>query len=266
MIDLHKMRHPADGRVHLSELRGHAHCPAMVAYNVQHARDVTRPMLVGGIADCLVFATGKGHALFPGARRSGKEWDQFKADNPGKYLCIQSELDDATGAARAVLANPVARKLLDGAEYQKALQWEAYGLPCASGIEGERGGFDIIGAKHWRTGRPYIADLKVTADVEPRAFSRHARKMHWPVQGRWFLGAAHAKGLPAEDFYLIGVRATPPHLVTVLRVPERELEIGGRLLTLWTERHLACEAAGVWPEYVMDETDMIEEGAVEFEE
>ncbi len=266
MMDLHKMRHPADGRVHLSELRGHAHCPAMVAFNVQHARELTRPMLVGGIADSLVFSSGKGHVLYPGPRRSGKEWEAFKAANPGKYLCIQSELDDATGAAEAVLANPIARKLLKGAEYQMALQWDAYGLPCASGIEGERGGFDVIGKRHYKTGRPYIADLKVTADTEPLAFSRHARKMHWPVQGKWFIDGAHAKNLEAESFHLIGVRATPPHLVTVLRVTPHELEIGGRLLTLWTERHRACEAAGVWPEYCQDEVDMIEDGAVEFEE
>jgi hypothetical protein len=259
------MRHPADGRLHFSELKAHAECPRMVVHACSEARDLTRAMLVGGITDSLVFASGRGHALYPGPRRAGKEWDEFKVANPGKYLCIQSELDEAVGAAQAVLAHPVARDLLDGAEFQRVARWEAYGLPCASGIAGERGGFDAIHLSHKRR-RPFIADLKTTVDTEPRAFSRHAESMLWHAQGRWFLDGAHALDIDVHDFYLIGVRSKPPHIVTVLQVPARALDIGGMMITKWTERHKACEAAGEWPEYVQDVTEMTLRDDVLFDE
>lgn len=245
------MRHPADGRIHFSELKQHAKSPAHVRLACERARDMTRPMVVGSITDDMVFSGGRNVALYPGKVRNGKEWEAFKAANPGKTLCIQSELDDAMGAAEAVLRDPVAARYLDGCEFQRVMQWEAYGLQCAAGIAGERGGFDAL-----HTGKEYIADLKITSDTEPDALSRHAWNMLWHVQGAWYLDGARALAIRARRFVLICAEANPPHNVTVLEVPDALIENGRKSLTHWTERHRACEAAGTWPGYVQAPVEM----------
>src|ERR1700744_2459353 len=140
------MRHPTDGRVHFSELKEMRKSPKHFANACRKARDMSRPMMIGALADCLVFGQ-RGYAIYPGPTRRGKEWDAFKEVNAGKFLPIQSEIDDAKGAADAVLADPFALSLINspGAEMQLCAQWEAYGLQMAAGIPGERGGFDLVG-------------------------------------------------------------------------------------------------------------------------
>lgn len=248
------MRHPIDGRCHFSEIKKHAQSPAHVKLACTVPLEISRPMLIGGIADSLVFEHGKSHAIYPG-RRIGKEWEAFKAANPDRYLCIQSEYDDAEGAALAVLADPVAREVLAGCHTQQVMQWEAYGLPCAAGIKGQRGGFDAYHPEHL-----YLADLKVTACTEPEQLSRHVLNMNWHTQLAWYQYGARMLGISIQECKLIAVEAQPPHNVTVLRIPESWLQHGEKLLTMWTDKHRACELADAWPGYVQSEIDAIDPG------
>lgn len=255
------MRHHVDGRLHLSELKAMDACPALYKYACEHARTMTRPMVVGAIADSIVFGN-KGYAIYPGKVRNGREWDAFREANTGKTICLQSEYDDAAGAAQAVLADPVAAPLLAGCEFQRVIQWESMGVPCASGIRGERGGIDAI---NLRTGAIY--DLKITADVEPEALAKHAWRMWWHAQGAWLVdgwnsGAGWVENakpfMPRSSaFSLICVRSSPPHLVTVLNVPPDILDEGRRSIRLWMERYVACEAVNEWPSYTQTPIDMI---------
>lgn len=249
------LRHATDGRVHFSELSQHRFSAAHAFLAFEQTRKPSRPMIVGSIADDLVFRGGSNVAIYPGPTRRGKEWDAFQAGNAGKYLPIQSEYDEAKGAADALLASPVAREYLEGAEYQRVGQWEAYGLPCATGIDGQRGGFDILHVKP-RGRAPFVADMKTTASTDPETFSRHAWKMMWHAQGAWLLDGARAMGLDVQDFYLIGVESSPPHNVTVLQVPTAILDMGRRSIVKWAERHRACEASGTWPQYVQSVVEM----------
>ena len=94
------MRHPTDNRVHFSELKQMARSPAHYAHACEHAKDPSRAMTVGAVGDAIVFGTPDRIAIYPGPTRRGKEWDAFKALNPGKTIAIQSEVDDATGRPR----------------------------------------------------------------------------------------------------------------------------------------------------------------------
>ena len=279
--DGHPMRHPLDGRVHLSELRMHARSPAHVRLACTEARELTDPMVIGGVADSIVFGQ-RGYTVYPGKARVGKEWELFKAEHPGQYLPNATLAHKAEGAARAVLADPVASSFLDGCEFQRVVQWDAHGLPCASGIAGERGGIDAYhaacphtvwldsmpgrcancgvwegdtdGIKRRRQG--YTLDLKVTSDVEPRALQRQAWRMHWIAQGAWLLGACEALQMPATVHGLVAVEAAPPHCVTVMWLTEASLEVGRRQVAGWCERHRQCEAAGQWPGYVQSAVEL----------
>lgn len=250
------MRHPADGRLHFSELKEHRFSAAHVKLACETAREVTRPMRVGYVTDRLVFAgpMGGGFVVYEGERR-GNAWKDFQAKHQATCIVTAPEYAEASAAAEAVLKDPRAMALIEGAEVQRVAKWEAYGLPCASGIEGERGGFDILNLNP--KGRaPYIGDLKVTRSAAPHDLARQAWSQLWHAQGAWYLDGAEALGWRVPDFVLIAVESTPPHCVTVARVPAQLLELGRRSLVLWTETHRACEAAGEWPGYVQTEIEL----------
>ena len=248
------MRHPVDGRLHFSELKAHAKSPAHVKLAVEGARTLTRSMLVGGIADSMVFEHGEGHALYEGKRDPrSKDWLAFKEANAGRYLCIASELEEAMGAANAVLQDPVATEVLAGCDFQQVMQWDAFGLPCAAGVKGQRGGFDAL---HRAKGE--LNDLKVTSCTEPEALSRHALNQLWHAQMAWYRWGARSLGQTINVCRLVCVESSPPHNVTVLRLPESGLVIGEKLITAWCDRHRACECAGAWPGYVQEEIEAID--------
>lgn len=260
------MRHPADGRLHFSELKEHRHSPAHVKLACETAREVTRDMRVGFVCDRLVFSgpMGGGFVVYEGERR-GNAWKDFQARHPGTCIVTAPEYADASAAAEAVLRDPVALSLIDGAEVQRVVRWEAYGLPCASGIEGERGGFDILNCRP-AIRAPYIADLKCTRSAQPDDLSKQAWSQLWHAQGAWYLDAARALHLPADDFYIIAVESSRPHCVTVAKVPKMLLEQGRKSLILWTDAHRACEAANAWPGYVQAEIELEVPGWLTLEE
>ena len=116
-----------------------------------------------------MFGTEDKLALYTGKVRNGREFESFRRDCPGKTIVIQSEYDEGLASARALLGDPVAGPIIRRLQHQVVLQWEYDGVPCASGIEGERGGIDCLDRE---TGT--IWDVKSTNDVEPQALSRHA--------------------------------------------------------------------------------------------
>ena len=260
------MRHPTDNRVHISELKAMSRSPAHYRLACESAREVTRPMTVGAVADAMVFGD-RGYAVYPGKVRNGKEWEAWSAANAGKFQCIGSEYEDAKRVATAVLTDPIARQLLAGGEYQRTIQWEAYGLPMAAGLEGQRGGIDLIGYHQPHKagikcvhdmptmpcdlgdGEPFLGDMKITSSTEPSEFARHAWKMLWHCQGAAYLDAANAHGINARRFYLLGAEAGSG-VVTVLPVSPAAIEAGRKSLHRWAEMLRQCEREDRWPGYV----------------
>ena len=266
------MKHPTDNRVHFSELKQLARSPAHYAHACLHARDPSRAMTVGSVGDAIVFGTPERIAIYPGATRRGKEWDAFKAAHPNKTIAIQSEVDDATGAAEAILRDPIAAPILAECETQIVIQWEQMGLPCASGIHGERGGIDAL----HRASRT-IWDVKcVGVDVDPEGLAKHAWRQHWHAQLAWLVDGWNAAilcgyvemadAVPVEHAGLICVEASEPHCVTVMRATPEALDHGRRSIRMWSERLRACEdeaercaqsgIAYVWPGYVQTIAEM----------
>jgi len=235
------MRDP-DGRVHYSTLKRMAVSPKAYRHACLARKPQTSPMIIGSVTDRMVFGFGR-WALYEGKVRSGREWEAFKAaQDADTAICIRSEYAAAKAAADAVLADPVAAALLKAprAEYQRVMQWTAYGLPFAAGIAGVRGGVDLIAANT-------LADLKVTNDVEPYALCKHAHAMLWDRQLACYVDGARSLGLIVDRAALICVESSPPHDVVVLTFDEDDFERGRRSLVMWTEKLKACEASGQWP-------------------
>lgn len=236
----------SDGRIHYSDLKHMAISPKAYRHACRSRKPPSSPMTIGSVADRMVFGFGR-WALYEGKTRRGSEWEAFgrrikATQGPDTAICIRSEYEAARAAADAVLVDPVARALLKAprAEYQRVMQWTAYGLPFAAGIPGVRGGVDLIADRT-------LADLKVTNDVEPYALMRHAFSMLWPQQLACYVDGARSLGIDVEDAALICVESSPPHDVVVLTFDEDDFERGRRSLVMWTEKLKACEASGQWP-------------------
>jgi hypothetical protein len=241
------MRHRGDNRLHWSDLREIAKSPAHYRYAVEHPKDTTRAMRVGAGLDALIFRQ-KRVICYPGAQRRGKEWEHFERLNRDAIILIESEHGEAMGAAQAVLDDPVARPLLQGGT-QVVSQWEYLGVPCAAGVEGERGGFDVLNHQ-------YIADVKGTSCTEPGEFSRHAWNMMYPQQLEFYKNSNDVIKRGIKRSILIGVEMAPPHVVTVLEIPEQLQEIAAKSVHMLVEKYKACEESGQWPGYVQQPVEL----------
>lgn len=241
------MRNPVDDRVHWSELRQIGKSPKHYAHACTRERHVTREMLVGAIFDAMVLGVRK-VALYPGKVRNGKEWEAFQAAHPGAIHCIASEYNEAKGAADAVLEDPFARPLIDAATKQVVMRWTYDGVPCASGVDGDRGGFDLL----WPS---WIRDLKLTSCTEPETLNRHILAMGWHEQLVFYREGARANGYDIQLLGLICVEAKAPHCVTCVRLSPAMIELGERAVRSYIERYKACEASGHWPPYVQTEIE-----------
>jgi hypothetical protein len=263
------MFHSADHRVHYSDLKYMAISPKHYRHAVLHPRQPTRAMVIGAVADALVF----GHrtvAVYPGKVRSGKEWEAWSVANSGAITCIRSEYDEAAGVARAIADENDAgaalfRARVEGCRTQVVAQWEAHGLPCAAGVDGVRGGFDAINLDPCAG---WIFDMKRTIRGGPEQLQRHALRMLWHAQLAWYVDGARAMGWPVRDGVLGLVEGPAPHDITVLVLSDRVLDEGRKCIAAWCEKLRACLEAGRWPGAVQSEVtwDWAEWGSTEAEE
>jgi hypothetical protein len=258
-----KLRNRQDGRVHFSELKAMALSPAHYRQACTEPKEATQAMLIGSATDRYVF--GGAVVVYEGRRDPRvKEWQAFQVEHANKLIISKTEHEVARATADCVLADPVAGPLLraPGNEFQRVMAWEAYGgVECAAGIAGEhgRGGFDLINQRE-----SVIIDLKASGDAEPDSLMRHARRMLWHAQGRWYLDGAQALSLDATRFKLI-VAETSGVAVTVLTLGPKVLERAAQQIQLWVERLKGCDATGEFPGYQQSEVEwdeVEEEGLV----
>ena len=238
-----KLRNHADGRLHWSDLkRFGATCPARAIYDCSHPAHPSPAMRFGSLVDRFVF--GGNVVRFSGTRR-GKLWDTFVASCPtDAVIASDDEYDRGRGAADAVLSHAHFADVYRRTKHQVCHTWDWNGFPCATGVPGVRGGFDMIG-------RAILGDLKVTSSTEPSQWMRHADRMLYPEQLAFYASAASDMGneVGATNMFLFGVEARPPHVVTVLQMTQHRLDMANDRLRLWAEHLRACESADEWPGY-----------------
>lgn len=237
--------------VHFSDLKAIDLSPAHYKASVESVFSSSRDMRVGTIVHELVLGPHKTKPLirYDGEERKGNRWKEFDAAEKKKApkceIVTEPEWRDAEPIAAAIMADPVARRLLDGARREVTLQWESGGILC------ETDGIDIVG-------RGYIGDLKRTSCTEPEGFSRHAAKHHWHVQIAFYDEAARLNGIDtSKGLYLIGVEPEPPYAVTALRVPPEAVELAQRVYIKWLERLRISRENDHWPTYTQTIVDFV---------
>jgi hypothetical protein len=206
----------------------------------------------GRLAHALLL--GGGYVVYPGKRREGNAWAEFKAANAGKEIALRSELDEAMRVAESVNRHADARRLLFGI-HECEIAWMNDGRACGARL-------DVIG-------RDYVTDLKTTASAEPGWFTRNAARMGYHAQLAWYKqGAEIALGRAFQRAYIVAVEARFPYVVTCFELSLAALDNGERLWRSWWEMLMNCERSDAWPPYALgvQNFDVRSDAEIDFDE
>jgi hypothetical protein len=195
----------------------------------------------GAAVHLILLGDGEKIGTWTGKVRNGKAWDQFQeiAAGEGKTVILSAkEMARASAVAAAIRRHDRAMELLfDGTIREERIDWEWCGRAVRSTP-------DALKPKK------YIADLKTTVSAKPDQFNRHAMRYHYHAQAGLYVTCAEEQlGYTPDDFYLIAVEKTRPYVVQVFRVDDKVIDAGRKLIRLWMEQLLECEASNEWPGY-----------------
>jgi PDDEXK-like domain of unknown function (DUF3799) len=235
------------GYLHWTDLKQIGKSPAHYRYAMQQERAMSREMRVGDAADAIVFGH-KRIVVYPGKVRHGKEWDAFREKHADASIVNDSEFEEAEGAATALINSKAARDFTGGWRldtFQIPLEGEVLGIPVKTR------GVDMLDRGFGR-----LIDVKCTHSTEPRMFSRHAWSMDWHTQLELYADLAGQNGIEVGRVGLVGVEASPPHVVTVLYIPDDVRQQARKRLRGLFERLKSCLDANAWPGYAQDAVPM----------
>lgn len=130
-----------------------------------------------------------------GATRKNKKYEAAKAENPGKIVINQEELDRAMKMIQNVKDHRLASMILDGATAEMPFMWtdKETGMPCKAKL-------DAI--KRTKNGIVVI-DYKTSSDIE--SVLNWPQKLQYPLQAQFYAQAVEAKygEKPCEFVFII---------------------------------------------------------------
>ncbi|TAK10607.1 MAG: hypothetical protein EPO32_14855 [Anaerolineae bacterium] len=223
--------------LHFSQLKHINRSPAHYRYALDNLRDDTVSLRLGRAVHSALLG-GDPIVRWEGASRRGKAYEAWRGiQDPNAIILIDSEVYRIEGMTEAIRKNRHAMPLLEGSR-ELNLSWTWLGRDCAGRI-------DVVGERALRT-----VELKTARSAEPGQFVRDALRFGYHAQLAWYNQGVIESGLGApEESYVVAVESTPPYPVSVLRLTDRALDMGQRVLRVWMERLLTCEAVNHWPEY-----------------
>lgn len=222
--------------VRFSRLKEMARSPAHYLESLKSEREDTAALKGGRAVHAVLFGTPL--AVFTGAVRRGKAWDEFEREHVGQEILTATELAHARAMAAAVERHTEAKRLLADCTVEHELKWtHEVNRRCQSRV-------DAFNATR-------VVELKTTRCSDPARFVRDATWRNYHAQLAFYQDAVSHSGLgtPSEA-YIVAVESSRPYPVTVLRLTDNAIDLGRRQCRLWLERLLVCEAFNQWPSYV----------------
>lgn len=183
-------------------------------------------------------------AIYEGAARRGKAWEEFQAEHAGKDICTVKEHTEAKALAKAVRQSDLGTEYLKGAGHNEvSLVWheEVDGMPLTLKCRTDRLAI--------RDGVPCVVDLKGTTASNKDEFARDAAKYHYEMQAAWYMrGVEQALGveLSNEDFVFLAVEKST--LITCAYwLPEDAVHYGRQKMDGALRRYVQCVRENRWP-------------------
>jgi len=124
--------------------------------------------------------------IFPGKRRAGKAYDEFKEKNPGKDIITGDIYDEIRRLRDALYKVPEVNSLLKGGIAESSVIWidEDTGVKCKARADYIKGNV--------------IIDLKTCANASRHAFNQDMIKYHYYIQAGHYM-----EGFDKDNFAFI---------------------------------------------------------------
>lgn len=213
--------------------------PAMLLGTAIH-RLILEPSLIGEFA---IWGLADGQNV-----RRGKVWEQFQADNEGKFIVTKTECEAMIGTAVGARKNePIRRYAGAAGPTEVSMFWEHPHTKRRFKARLDK----LIPEKHT------IFDLKSTRDCHSYKFGSQAFSLgyHIKMAIQWY-GYKTLTG-HEPDMKLGAIESKAPHESAVYRVTKDILLQGTEELDLLVEKLDECEKTGAWPPEQDEETDLV---------
>jgi hypothetical protein len=207
-------------------------------YHAQQRRD-SGAMLLGRAVHCAVLEPRKfaeRFAIYEGAVRRGKAWDEFRASHPDSEVLTSAECDNASRIGAAVRES-YAAGLLDSIDFvELPFSWidPDTQLRCKCRP-------DAV------TKERVLLDLKTCRDPSPRGFGRQAAQFHYHAQMAFYKAGLVANGVHPARVVLIAAQSVEPYDVAVYGLTAEHLAAGHALCAKWLDMVEECTERNVWP-------------------
>ena len=199
-------------------------------------------------------------------RRTGTDWEQLCAENPGVTFLSPSEwvaeskyIDAARTCLDNVATHPIAAEMLRESQKEVSFVWtdSISGVRC-------KGRADIF--------KPcMVGDVKSTSDLTPYQMARNAYKYGYHIQSAFYTdGLTQLLGRSTYlPFWFLYIGTEPPYLISVhnghaaydersdSNDPHGFLNIGREEYQAALQTIRQCEQSGEWPGYPLEPQDMV---------
>jgi len=171
------------------------------------------------------------YAVFDGARRAGKAFDEFEEANIGLTILRRDEYDTCMAVRDAVCAHEVAASLLYGSS-ELVYEWTDpdTGIACKARLDHVNADGGLI-------------ELKTTSSVDGRTFELLSARMLYHCQLAFYMRALGGGPLPT----IIAVEIEPPHDVAVFELTEEALCVGDARVSELLDQLATCRKTDEWP-------------------
>lgn len=244
--------HGADG-ISKSGLDLIARSPAHYKYAQDHPQESTDSMDKGTLVHTLVLEPGQvdeQYAVMPSTikQRRGKEYEAFKASAGDRHILTASQMNEAQRIASAVRANPVAVRIIEGAD---AIEQSVFAEEFETGV--------LCKCRPDIRTNSRLYDLKTTRNSAGRSFAHSARNFRYHVQAAFYLDVCRWAGIDVDKFGFIAVDTdVMPYQCTVFHsMSDGTMDQGRGLYLSDLKTYAQCVETGEWPGYP-DEYDVLD--------
>lgn len=233
------MRYEDIDAVNWSTLRYMKQSPLHYKHAVDNPREDTTRFGIGRAIHTAILQPERltlDYVVFDGARRAGKAWDAFEAENAGKTILKRDEMAAVEAIAKRVSDDPMMREWInhDLALIERPITWTdpTTGIEC-------KGRPDAVHSA--------IVDVKSTSTIDERKVRATAASLGYFAQLAFYRRGYRTLTKLQLPCAVLAVEVEPPYDCGVFVVEEDSLRVADEEITRLLMRVAECRKSGMWP-------------------
>lgn len=221
-------------------------CPAKFHYQyvLVNREPPTEAMQIGTAFHTLILEPEKfdDQVMVNDFSRNSNKFKELRAENAGKIIIKQKDMDILNGMHKAVMGHSEAKLLLKAKGHaERSMYWEdeETGIlcKCRPDKESEMGPISLM------------PDVKTTVSANPDDYMKSLDKYNSHISAAMYLEGAAICGVPRKEFIHIAVEKKPPYIVETYYINQDTLEIGSREFHMVLRKLKEYKKTNVWPGY-----------------